>query len=99
MLITVAFGQNSRHQDIFGSGDGDPIKAEAPFKPRGAQGFHIAVGVMNFSAQLFKCRYAVQVERDVRRWRNHGIETRARPVRATNGPSTRLEARMVLTKS
>ena len=28
-----------------------------------------------------------------------GVETRARPKRANNGPSTKNEARMVLTKS
>ena len=28
-----------------------------------------------------------------------GIDTRARPVRATSGPNTRLEARMVFTTS
>jgi len=64
---------------------------------RGA-GLDVAVSLIDACAEPFQPEN-VQVDGPVPMAQPPGRETRARPQRATSGPSTRLEARMVLTNS
>ena len=95
----MTFGENGGHENVFGAGDGDAVKVNvAADEAVGGLGFDIAVRLFDGGAEVFE-RGDVHVDGTAPMAQPPGMETRARPVRATRGPRTRLEARMVLTTS
>jgi hypothetical protein len=94
----IALGKNSRHEQVFRAGHGDLVEDDMrAMQPFGAR-FQIAVllhdGCAHRSSPL-RCRSMGRSPMA----QPPGWATRASPQRATNGPSTSEEARMVLTIS
>jgi hypothetical protein len=59
----LAFGQNSGHQHILGSGDGDAVEMYLRARQTARRSrFHVAVRILDFGAQLFE-RGDVQIDR------------------------------------
>ena len=96
-----ALGQGRRHQNVLRSGDGnfveENVAARQASSARSAR-FHVAVGHPDFGAHLFE-RFQMQVHRPRADRASAGGEICAWPLRATRGPSVRIEARMVFTSS
>jgi hypothetical protein len=93
-----ALGQGGRHQDVLGAGDRDRVEHH----PRAAQAVGVGVDVTGFdadraprAARPFRCRSTGRAPMA----QPPGSDTWASNRRASNGPSTRMEARMVLTRS
>jgi len=84
------------HEEVFCASDGDFVEDDfCAFQAIGG-GFDVAVILCNFRAELFES-FDVKVDGTAADGAAAGSETRARPQRATSGPRTRVEARMVLT--
>ena len=93
-----AFGESGGHEQVFGAGDGDFVEDNfRAFEAIGA-GFDVAVILRDFRAELFES-FNVHVDGTAPMAQPPGSETRARPQRATSGPRTSVEERMVLTSS
>ena len=94
-----AFGESRGHEQVFGAGDGDFVENDfRAFEAVGA-GFDVAVFLRDLGAQAFE---ALDVEIDGALSDGASAGQRdagAAAARATSGPRTSVEARMVFTNS
>ena len=94
-----AASQHGGHQQVFGAGDGDAVEVHLrALRPLGRFGFDVAVLLANFRAQAFE-----PGDMQIDGTRADGAAAGQRDARAAAAgdqrPSTRLDARMVLTSS
>ena len=96
----LAACQHGGHHEVFGAGDGDAVEVHrGAAQALGRLGFHVAVRLADARAQTARAPATCRLMGRAPMAQPPGIETRARPQRATSGPSTRLDARMVFTSS
>ena len=92
-------GEDGGHEQVFSAGDGDLVEDDVRALEAFGAGLDVAVLVADDRAHAFE---SLDVEVGSGRppmAQPPGMATRARPVRATSGPRTSEEARMVLTIS
>ena len=95
-----ALGQHGGHHQVFGAGDGDAVEvhgarraARRALPPRCSRAPGGCARPAAPGRQMCRLMGRAPMAQPP------GRETRARPQRATSGPSTRLDARMVFTSS
>ena len=93
-----AVGQRRGHQQIFGAGDGDLVEDDFGRLEAIGCGFDVAVVLRDLRAQALQA-LDVQINGPSSNGASAGQRDARRPQRATSGPSTSVEARMVLTSS
>src|SRR5262249_21917044 len=95
----LALGEACRHQQVLGSADGDGREDDLrTLEALGCRRLDIALAQLHLGAEALK---TLEVEVDGPRPDRAapGSDTRASPARATSGPSTSTEARILRTRS